>query len=89
MEEAYSFIFTILFCRYSIHQHLQRAILTSVGSTRALAMKDVLPQWQQPSLYFLKLGMDIIMTWSFACQRDALTFFSSASVETSGRTEGL
>lgn len=54
--------FSCLFCRYSARRRMQQAIWASVGSSRALAMKDVLPWWQKPSLSFLKLGMDIVAT---------------------------
>ena len=52
-------------------------------------MKDVLPQGQQLSLSSLKLGMDKIQSWSFACHSEALNLLSSAPVEMKGQTEGV
>ena len=51
-----------------------------------LAMKDVVPCAQQPSLSSLKTGMDRIWTRSLACRSEALNFTSSASVEMKGQT---
>ena len=55
----------------------------------ALAMKDVVPRTQQPSLSSLKLGMERIWTRSFACHNEALNFACSALVKMKGQTAGV